>query len=183
MYKSWTKATIIPILKPNKDHTNPTNYGPIALTSCLCKTMERMINNRLNFYLESHNIILEHQSGFRKTRSTTDQLVLFESYIRNASVKKQHVGAISFYLVKAYGTTWKHGILKDIYKIGLKGNLPKFISNFFSNRSFKVKLGLSFSDVYEQEQGVPQGSILSPILFNIKINNIIKCFDDDVKCR
>ena len=56
--ESWTKATIIPIPKPNKDHTNPTNYRPIALTSCLCKTMERMIDNRLNFYLES-NIISE----------------------------------------------------------------------------------------------------------------------------
>ena len=73
--ESWTKATIIPIPKPNKDHTNPTNYRPIALTSCLCKTMERMINNRLHFYLESNNIISEHQSGFRKNRSTADQLV------------------------------------------------------------------------------------------------------------
>ena len=63
--ESWTKATIIPIPKPKKDHTNPINYRPIALTSCLCKTIERMINKRLNFYPES-NIISEHQSGFRK---------------------------------------------------------------------------------------------------------------------
>ena len=147
--------------------------------------MERMINNRLNFYLESNNIISEHQSGFQKNnRSTTDQLVRLESYIRNAFVKKQHVIAIFFDLEKAYDTTWKHGILKDIHKIGLKGNLPKFISNFLSNRCFRVKVGSSFSDVYEQEQGVPQGStgILSPTLFNIKINNIIKCLDDDVNC-
>ena len=67
--ESWTKATIIPIPKLNKDHTNSTNYRPIALTSCLCKTMERMINNRLNFYLESDNIIPEHQSGFRKKKA------------------------------------------------------------------------------------------------------------------
>ena len=175
--ESWTKATIIPIPKPNKDHTNPTNYRPIALTSCLCKTMERMINNRFNFYLESNNIISEHQSGFRKNRGTTDQLVRLESYIRNVFVKKQHVVAIFFYLEKAYDTTWRHGILKDIHKIGLKGNLPRFPSNFLSNRCFKVKVRSSFS-----EQGVPQGSILSPTLFNIKINNIIKCLDDDVNC-
>ena len=182
--ESWTKATIIPIPKPNKDHTNPTNYRPIALTSCLCKTMERMINNRLNFYLESNKIISEHQSGFPKNRSTTVKFVRLESYIRNAFVKKQHVVNIFFYLEKAYDTTWKHGILKDIHKIGLKGNLPKFISNSLLNRCFKVKVGSSFSDVYEQEQGVPQGSILSPTLFNIKIkiNNIIKCLDDDVNC-
>ena len=85
--ESWTKATIIPIPIPNKDHTNPTNYRPFALTSCLCKIIERMINNRLNFYLESINIISEYQSGFRKNRSTTDQLVRLESFIRNAFVK------------------------------------------------------------------------------------------------
>ena len=73
--ESWTKATITPTPKPNKDHTNPINYRPIALTSCLCKTIERMINSRLNFYLKSNKIILEHQYGFRKNRSTTDQLV------------------------------------------------------------------------------------------------------------
>ena len=180
--ESWTKATIIPIPKPNKDHTSPTNYRPIALTSCLCKTMERMIKNRLNFYLESNSIISEYQSGFQKSRSTTDQLVRLESYIRNAFVKKQQVVAIFFDLEKAYDTTWKHGILKDVHKIGIMGNLPKFISNFLSNRCFKVKVGSSFSDVYEQEQGVPQGSILSTTLFNIKINNITKCLDDVVNC-
>ena len=144
--------------------------------------MERMKNNRFNFYLQFSNIISEYQSGFRKNRSTTDQLVRFESYIRSDFVKKQHVVAIFFDLEKAYDTTWKHGILKDIHRIILKGNLPKFISNFLSNRCFKVKVGSSFSDVYEQEQGVPQGSILSSTLFNIKINNIVKCLDDDVNC-
>ena len=52
--KDWSKATIIPIPKPNKDHTEATNYRPIALTSCLCKTMERMINDRLVWFLESN---------------------------------------------------------------------------------------------------------------------------------
>ena len=149
--ESLTKATISLIPKPNKDHTNPTNYRPIALTSCLRKTMERMIHNRLNFYLESNNIISEHQSGSRKNRSTTDQLVQLELYIRNAFVKKQHVVAIFSDLEKAYDTTWKNGILRRIHKIGLKGNLLKFISNFLSNRCFKVKVGSSFSDVYEKE--------------------------------
>ena len=103
-----------------------------------------MINNGLNFYLESNNIISDHQSGFRKNRSTTDQLVRLESYIRNAFVKKRHIVAIFFDLEKAYDTTLKHGILKDIHKIGLKGNLPKFISNFLSNRCVKVKVAHLF---------------------------------------
>ena len=60
--KSWKEATI-PIPKPDKDHTDPTNYRPIALTSCICKTMERMINDRLTWFLEANNIIKDYQSG------------------------------------------------------------------------------------------------------------------------
>ena len=63
--KSWKEVTIIPIPKPGKDNTNPNNYRPIALTSCICKTLERMINERLVWYLETNNIITEFQSGFR----------------------------------------------------------------------------------------------------------------------
>ena len=73
--ESWRLATIIPIPKPGKDHAEPTNYRPIALTSCLCKTLERMINKRLVWYLESNNLITKYQSGFRAERSTNDNLV------------------------------------------------------------------------------------------------------------
>lgn len=176
--KCWTEATIIPIPKPGKDHTEPINYRPIALTSCVCKTMERMINDRLVWFLESNKLISDFQAGFRKNRSTNDHLVRLETSIRDAFIKKQHLVAIFFDLEKAYDTTWKYGILKDLYDFGLKGYLPNFISNFLSNRTFKVRIGTTMSDLYEQEQGVPQGSILSPTLFNIKINNIVKCIND-----
>ena len=65
----------MPIPKPNKDQTDPTNYRPIALTSCICKTMERMINDRLTWFLEANNIITDYQSGFRRHRSTNDHLL------------------------------------------------------------------------------------------------------------
>ena len=64
--KDWSKATIIPIPKPNKDHTEATNYRPIALTSCLCKTMERMINDRLVWFLESNQLITKYQADSEK---------------------------------------------------------------------------------------------------------------------
>ena len=66
--KDWSKATNIPIPKLNKDHTEATNYRPIALTSCLCKTAERMINDRLVWFLESNQLITKYQAGFRKNR-------------------------------------------------------------------------------------------------------------------
>ena len=68
--------------------------------------------------------------------------------------------------------------MKDLHSIGLRGRLPNFISNFLSDRSFNVRIGSTLSDTFEQEQGVPQGSILSPTLFNIKINNVVKCVND-----
>ena len=68
--------------------------------------------------------------------------------------------------------------MKDLHDIGLRGRLPNFISNFLSDRSFNVRIGSTLSDTFEQEQGVPQGSILSLTLFHIKINNIVKCVND-----
>ena len=109
---------------------------------------------------------------------TKDHLVRLESFIRDAFIKKEHCVAIFFYLEKAYDTTWKYGIMKDLHSIGLRGRLPNFISNFLSDRSFNVRISSALSDTFEQEQGVPQGSILSPTLFNIKINNIVKCVND-----
>ena len=175
--ESWELSTIIPVPKPGKDHTEPTNYRPIALTSCLCKTLERMINTRLIWYLESNNLISPVQSGFRSERSTNDNLIRLETFIRDAFIKEEHVVAVFFDLEKAYDTTWRYGILRDLHELGLKGRLPVFIKSFLADRSMQVRVGSTLSDQFEQAQGVPQGSILSTTLFNIKINNIVNCLD------
>lgn len=179
---SWRLATIVPIPKPNKDHSNPNNYRPIALTSCLCKTMERIVNDRLVWYLESHEIISEFQCGFRHHRSTLDHLVRLETYIRDAFITREHVVAVFFDLEKAYDTTWKFGIMKDLFDFGLRGRLPKFIGSFLQDRWFRVRVGSTLSNYHPQEMGVPQGSILSPTCFNIKINSIVKSIKDNMMC-
>ena len=170
---SWKQATIIPIPKPGKHNTDPSNYRPIALTSCLCKTLERMINTRLIWFLESNGLITNFQCGFRSKRSTADHLVCLETFVREAFIKKEHLTAVFFDLEKAYDTTWKYGIMRDLSDFGLKGRLPIFIDNFLSNRNFKVRVGTTLSGLQGQEEGVPQGSILSVTLFSIKINNIV----------
>ena len=76
---SWKTAIIIPVPKPGMVLSDPGSYPPIALTSCLCNTMERMVNSRLTWYLERHMVITEHQSGFRRRRSTVDNLVTLET--------------------------------------------------------------------------------------------------------
>ena len=80
-----------------------------------------------------------------------DHLVRLESFIRDAFIKKEHYVAIFFDLEKAYDTTWKYGIMKDLHDIGLKGQLPNFRSNFLSDRSFNVRIGSTLSDTFEQE--------------------------------
>ena len=79
---------------------------------------------------------------------------------------------------KAYDTTWRYGILKDIHKLGLRGSLPTFIENFLADRQVRASL----SDYYDQEQGVPQGGVLSTTLFSIKINDIVKCLGNLTDC-
>ena len=166
---SWREAVVIPIPKPGKDHSDPGNFRPTALTSCLCKTMERMINARLMWSLESQGLLSEKQCGFRKNHSTLDHLVRFETFIRKAFVKTEHVLTIFFDLEKAYDTTWKHGILADLWDLRFRGHLPRFIQSFLSECSFRVRVGSTLSELHEQEMGVPQGSILSSALFSIKI--------------
>ena len=152
----WRKAVIIPIPKPGKDPTNPTNYRPIALTSCICKTMEQMINRRLVSYLESHNVFTNVQCGFRSRRSTVDHLVRFETFCREAFIRNQHLVSVFFDLEKTYDTTWKYGIMKDLHGFGLRGYFPIFIAHFLKDRSFKVRVGSTFSDSHLQEMGVPR---------------------------
>ena len=82
-----------------------------------------------------------------------------------------------FDLENAYDTTWRYGILKDLHNCGLKVRLPNFIKSFLEDRTIQVRVGTTLSDLYDQEQGVPQGAILSTPLFNVKLNDIINCLD------
>ena len=77
---------------------------------------------------------------------------------------------------------WRYGILKDIYKLGLRGRLPTFIENFLADPAMKVRVGSSLSDCSDQEQGVPQGGVLSTTLFSIKINDIVNCLCNLTDC-
>ena len=134
-------------------------------------------DKRLVWYLESNNLITKFLSGFRAERSTSDYLVRLETFIRDAFIKRKHVVAEFFDLEKAYDTTWRYGILKDLHNFGLKGRLPNFIESFLEDRTIQARVGSTLSDLYDQEQGVPQGAILSTTLFNVKLNDIVNCLD------
>ena len=107
-------------------------------------------------------------------------MVGLETSIREAVIQKQHLLAIFFDLEKAYETTWRYGIMNYLLSMGLKGRLPNFIKSFLSDRKFRVRIGTTLSDIQNQEEGVPQGSILLVTLFNIKINSITNCLNPGI---
>jgi Reverse transcriptase (RNA-dependent DNA polymerase) len=140
-----------------------------------------MVNDRLVWFLEPNKLITEIQSGFRKGRSTVDQLVEFETFICEAFVQKQHVVSVFFDLEKAYDTTWKGGILRDLHESGLQGRLLVFIAGFLQNSHFRVQIGSLYLILLIRRWGVPQGCILSVTLFLSKINSIVKCLPAHIR--
>lgn len=100
--KSWKHSIIVPIVKPGKDRSEATSYRPIALTSNMCKIMERLIVNRLTYEIESKGLFTPYQSGFRKGRTTMDSILCLESEIRKAQTNKEAVIGVFIDVEKAY---------------------------------------------------------------------------------
>ena len=106
---AWHTSVVVPSHKPGRDPELPQSYRPIALTSCVCKLFERMVNNRLVWYLESKNLLSNRQFGFRKNRSTIDPLLMLSREVQNAFVNQRQVIGVFFDLEKVYDTTWRGG--------------------------------------------------------------------------
>lgn len=168
----WKMAIVIPIPKPGKDHSDATNYRPISLTSCLCKTLEKMINWRLVEYLEYNKLFCDIQCGFRRYRSTVDHMVRLDTFVRKAFANGENVISVFFDMEKAYDKTWRYGILNDLRVLGLRGRLPMFIKESLQDRVFKIRLRNCLSDIKVQETGIAQGSNLSVTLFAVKMNSL-----------
>ena len=171
--QKWKEALIIPILKSGKDSTDASSYRPIALISCLSKILEKILNKRLMWYLEKHNLIDKTQCGYRQGRSAPDHLVRLTSDIQEAFVNNKYHISIFLDLEKAYDSCWKQLILNQLQKFGINGHLAFYIQNFLDNRSIKVKIGNNLSDNFLLDLGVPQGSSISCTLFLIAINTIL----------
>ena len=169
---AWQQATIIPVLKPGKSGHDPLHYRPISLTSSLCKLMEKMVNVRLSWFLERHRVFTNAQCGFRKHRSAVDHILVLDTEVRASFIQKKHLGAIFFDIEAAYDTVSRLGILKKLLKYGIRGSMGFFIQNFLTHRSFRVRVGNDLSSSFTQENGVPQGGVLSVALFAIMINDI-----------
>ncbi len=183
----WKETIILPILKPGKDPTNCSSYRPISLISCLCKSFEKMVHTRLSYYLESNNLLSINQCGFRKGCSTLDQLVQLEHKIRLALSAKKTVIVLYIDFMGAFDGVPHLEVLHRLATLGVSGLMLGWLKNYLSDRTYKCFIQGSFSGFSPAESGVPQGSILSPTLFSVLINDIpsrqnndLSAFADDV---
>ena len=170
--KEWKHAVIIPIVKPGKQADSPSSYRPIALTSVLCKIMERMITDRIVDKLEKGGFFVTHQNGFRQGRSTMDAVLSLDMDIKKAMANKEAVVAVFLEIEKAYDMLWKEGLQIALYDAGIRGRMFNWIRIFLCNRSIQVRIGSELSDDFEVENGTPQGSVISLVLFNIIVNGM-----------
>jgi len=168
---SWKESKVIPLPKPKASRDKPESYRPIALTACLCKLLERMVVNRLQWYLEAKDLLNPLQSGFRKQRSTTDHTVRLQDAVHKSINNGQHTLALFLDFSKAFDMVWKEGLLAKLRRLGIGGNMHRFIDDFLTGRKIRVIVGDQLSDSYDMENGIPQGSVISPTLFNIMIND------------
>ena len=170
----WKTATIIHLPKPNKDHTMKESYRPITFLSCLGKIMERMVERRLNWILESNNLLFNALGGFRPRRGTVDCLAQLEHEIRTAQKNKEVLLCIFLDLKSAFDTVPHQGVLRELAKLGCGGTALKWFADFLTDRTYQVSVGGEHSNPRKMQRGLPQGSILSPILFNLIATSIPK---------
>ena len=163
----WKNAIVIMIAKPNKDHSQTQNYRPISLLSHIGKLYERIINTFLTKISENLHIIPAYQFGFRHSYDTQLQLLRIIDDITIAFNERQYTIATFLDVQGAFDKVWHDGLIFKLISVNIPHQLVLLIRNFLQNRTFQVKEGKSLSLKEEISAGVPQGSPLSPLLYNI----------------
>uniref|UniRef100_A0A1A8L2C0 Reverse transcriptase domain-containing protein n=1 Tax=Nothobranchius pienaari TaxID=704102 RepID=A0A1A8L2C0_9TELE len=130
------------------------------------------------FYIESKGYLSNYQSGFRRGRNTMDPVLCLEHEVRRAQINKESVVAVFFDIEKAYDTLWREGLLIKIKQMGIGGRMFKWIKNFLMGRQIQVRIGKILSEKFPVVNGTPQGSIVSPLLFSIMINDVFNGIKD-----
>ena len=177
----WREAIMIPVHKAGKDKSKAENYRPISLTSCMGKLMERLINTRLMWHLETKQLIKPEQAAFRPNRSTEDQVTYVSQAIEDAFQDKKHALVVWIDLEKAFDKVWREGLKQKLRHCGVGGRMYKWIGQYLKNRKARVQVKEHFSQKKDIRQGVQQGGVLSPTLFLIFIGDILSRLPRSVK--
>lgn len=167
----WKHAKIIMVRKPNKPENLLSSYRPISLLPIFSKLFERLFQSRLLPILEDINIIPDHQFGFRRNHGTPEQCHRIVKFIRESLEKKLYCSSVFVDVKQAFDRVWHYGLL-----FKLKHLLPTpyylLLKTYLSSRSFYVSVNFNESDIGSINSGVPQGSVLGPVLYTVYTSDI-----------
>ena len=174
--QAWRTAVIIPIHKEGKDPELTGSYRPISLTDCLGKILEKMIADRLSAYMEEKELFNECQAGFRQERCTGDQVWKLVQTATDKMQSRRDGGLATlvtfFDFERAYDKVWREGLIAKMIKLKVPYSFIKYARLFLSGRKTTVEINGQRSKTFYLNEGLPQGSAISPLLFLLFINDI-----------
>lgn len=183
----WKTANVTPIYKKGR-RSDPGNYRPVSLTSQLVKILESLITSSIVNFLETHDLLSDDQFGFRSKRSCAWQLLKVMEEWTDLLENGNSIDCIYFDLRKAFDKVPHQRLLRKLNSYGIGGKLLKWIETYLTGRTQKVRVNTALSDQEPVWSGVPQGSILGPMLFVVYMNDLTdevhsqtKMFADDTK--
>ena len=171
---SWRAAEIVAIPKKGKPPTETGSYRPISLLSCIGKLAERLVQHRLQYWLESAGKLNRNQAGFRRGHSTIDQLVRVTQTIFDGfeSKKPQRAVLVLLDYARAYDRVWRDALYAKMGRLEVPGCVTRWIRALLSDRRARVRWGSTTSRWRVFQEGLPQGSVLAPLLWLIYCNDI-----------
>ena len=175
---SWKIAQVVPIFKKG-DPLHCTNYRPISLLPCVSKVFERLLFDHIFSFLKSNKLLIPNQSGFIPGDSTVNQLMAICNNISSHLDKGEEVIGVFLDLTKAFDKVWHAGLKHKLREIGIRGQLFELLSSYLHYRKQFVTLNGHTSQLKMMHAGVPQGSVLGPLLFLIYINDITSDIKND----
>ena len=164
---SWKTSLISMILKSEKPSSAPGSYRPISLLPSLGKLLERIMVIRITEYMVKKNLLNHFQAGFRKNKSCVHQLLRLSEHVSKWFSKRSGARTVGLFIdaEKAFDSIWLDGLRKQLYDAKIHVQIVRWLSSFLHNRHGHVKVNLSVSEMVPLMAGVPQGSILAPLLY------------------
>jgi exonuclease III len=168
----WKSAVGVMLPKPDKDKKVASNYRPISLLSTIGKLFERAVATRLQLHLENTGFFNQWQRAYRRKKEAWEHVYRLGEEIRLAKGKKWTTTAVSLDVEKAFDSVWHDGIRYKLSALHLPVKLVRMLSSFLTDRTIRVRVEDELSDIVKLQAGTPQGSVLSPLLFTIYVNDL-----------